>query len=98
MTREELNTFLSSLENEDERAGAITGISDGFDAVFSELEGLKEETKTQKASIDTLRDTNAKLALRVTTGTSPEQPKEKTQEELEDESRAYFEALGKEWE
>lgn len=79
MTKADYNDIITSLSNPDT-------VSDGLVRLSEKLLADEQQFSKLTESINNLRDTNAKLALRITTPVEIKEPEaEKTDEQLFDE-------------
>lgn len=85
MTREEFKTLLAGAANPDTAADSLTAISDGVDALYTELDAASAKSAEDAETINQLRDSNMRLFLRVSGNEPDDEPEDK--EETVDEMR-----------
>lgn len=89
MKKEDFKKILAKLNNPDTASEAIVELNDAAEDIFTNIDTMTEELKNANSRVGELRETCGKLAMRIT-GTEPEPETEKTQEELEQESKDFF--------
>lgn len=73
MRLEDYQPILADLQNPDKAAAAIVSLKEQIEKDIPVFETLTSTVQNSQSTIDTLRDTNAKLALRITTPVQQQQ-------------------------
>lgn len=95
MKLDEYRGLLADMQNPDKQGEALIKIIDGLESDLSQRDTLVSECENLNATINTLRDTNAKLVLRVTEPVQPQQDPE-PEKTPDEELGALIELINKE--